>query len=106
VDVTTIIVLQLLSLYNTQLTFLTKQAQTYKIKRSCDNAMTIKLINNATHCSRNKQQILANMVSSICFKGVEERKLSVFSVICNWKMRLQTKKEYVSTDILPSNSSR
>jgi len=57
VKVTTIILLQLQSLCNTQLTFLTKQPQTYKITSSNINQT---VINNTTHCSRNKMLTAAN----------------------------------------------
>jgi len=60
VKVTTIILLQLQSLCNTTLTFLTKQPQTYKITTSSNIVTTIKLINNTTHCSRNKMLTAAN----------------------------------------------
>jgi len=55
VKVTTIILLQLQSLCNTQLKFPTTQPQTYKITTSSSIVTKNQIvINNTTHCSRNK----------------------------------------------------
>jgi len=72
VKVTTIILLQLQTLCDTQLTLLTKQPQTYKITTGSNIVTTIKLLLIIPHIAVEikcyPQQTLVHIISSTCFK--------------------------------------